>query len=80
MYMTQDFPAGSMKKHTIMLLADFLFTFWVSSQQPARITKDFVSSSTTTPSIDLSDQKQQSSVASAEGVAPTQEFPSRSIV
>jgi len=43
----------------------------VSAQQPARIPKDRLSSSATTPSIDLSCKKQQSSFASAEGVVPT---------
>jgi len=37
------------------------------------------SKNVTTPSIDLSYKKQQSSFTSAEGVVPTQEYPSRSI-
>jgi len=80
MYTTQEFPARSMNKHTTVLLPDFLRTCWVSSQQQTCLTKDWQSSRMMTPSIDLSYKKQQSSFASAKGVVPTKEYPSRSIL
>ena len=64
---------------TIMLDLRLPLDSRVSSKHPAHKPQNRVSSSITIQIIDLSIKKQQSSFASAEGVVPPKEYPSRRI-
>ena len=75
-----SYPEDLLNWHALMLVLRLPLDSRLSAQQPARILKKHLSSSTMTPSIDLSHQKQQSSFASAEGVVLTHEYPSNHLV
>jgi len=75
-----SYSEDSLHQHTIMPVIRLPSDSIVWCQQLAYIPQDRLSSSATTPSINISHKKQQSSYASAEGVVPTQKNPSGSIL
>jgi hypothetical protein len=81
-FTTQEYPTELIlwTSHSIVRLLRLLLDARVSSQQPECIHQDRLSSSAMTPSIDWASETQHSSFTSAEGVVPTQEYSSKSII